>query len=128
MNCKTNKEKGNAGLGMAIAYFATNGYTISIPLNDTQDYDLIVEKENKFQSVQVKSTGFKSKYGVYQVNLRNFGGTKGTEYKTVINTSVDFLFVVTMEKDLYLIPVKEISNKNSINLSDKYLKYKLERI
>ena len=62
------------------------------------------------------------------MNLRNFGGTKGTEYKTVINTSVDFLFVVTMEKDLYLIPVKEISNKNSINLSDKYLKYKLERI
>ena len=25
--------------------------------NDTQDYDLIVEKENKLQRVQVKSTG-----------------------------------------------------------------------
>ena len=34
---ETNKQKGNTGLGMAIAYFSTNGYTVSIPLNDTQD-------------------------------------------------------------------------------------------
>jgi len=44
MNFKTNKEKGNSGLAMSIAYFTTNGYTVSIPLNDTQDYDLIIEK------------------------------------------------------------------------------------
>lgn len=113
---------------MAIAYFTINGYTVSVPLNDTQDYDLVIEKDNEFISVQVKSTGFKSKYGIYQVNLRNFGGTKGKEYKTVINTKVDLLFVVTMEKDLYLIPIQEIRNRNSINLSEKYLKYKLEKI
>ena len=40
----TNKEKGNSALGIAIAYFSTNGYIVSIPLNDTQDYDLIVDK------------------------------------------------------------------------------------
>lgn len=40
----TNKEKGNSGLGMAIAYFSSNGFTVSIPLNDTQDYDLVIEK------------------------------------------------------------------------------------
>lgn len=45
MNFKTNKEKGNSGLAMLIAYFTTNGYTVSIPLNDTQDYDLIIEKK-----------------------------------------------------------------------------------
>ena len=38
---------------MAIAYFSTNGYTVSIPLNDIQDDDLIVEKENLLQRVQV---------------------------------------------------------------------------
>ena len=43
---KSNKEKGNAGLGIALAYYSTNGYTVSIPLNDTQDYDLIVDKNN----------------------------------------------------------------------------------
>ena len=41
----TNKEKGNSGLGMAIAYYSCNGYIVSVPLNDTQDYDLIVDKE-----------------------------------------------------------------------------------
>ena len=36
---KSNNEKGNAGLGLgiAIAYYSSNGYTVSAPLNDTQD-------------------------------------------------------------------------------------------
>ena len=55
MNFNTNKQKENCGLGMAIAYFSTNGYTVSIPLNDTQDYDLIVEKNGILQRVQVKA-------------------------------------------------------------------------
>ena len=45
MNFKTNKEKGNSGLGMAIAYFTTNGYVVSIPLNDTQDYDFLYNRK-----------------------------------------------------------------------------------
>ena len=39
----TNKEIGNASLGTAIGYFTNTGYTVSIPLNDTQDYDLLVD-------------------------------------------------------------------------------------
>ena len=46
---ETNKDKGRAGLSAAIAYFGMNGYNVSIPLNDTQDYDLVVEKDNIFQ-------------------------------------------------------------------------------
>ena len=30
-----NKEKGRAGMSMAIAYFGSNGYTVSILLSDT---------------------------------------------------------------------------------------------
>lgn len=45
---ETNKDKGRAGLSMAIAYFGCNGYTISVPLNDTQWYDLIIEKDGIF--------------------------------------------------------------------------------
>lgn len=41
---------------MAINYFTINGYTVSIPMNDTQWYDLIVEKEGKFYTVQCKAT------------------------------------------------------------------------
>lgn len=76
MKFTTNKEKGNTSLGIAIAYYASNGYTVSIPLNDTQDYDLIVDKENLLKRVQVKSTGCKTKYGNYQVALKSCEGNK----------------------------------------------------
>ena len=51
----TNKEKGNSGLGMAIAYFSANGYTVYIPLNDTQDYDLVIEKKWNTRNCSSKS-------------------------------------------------------------------------
>ena len=76
MNFSTNKEKGNTGLGIAIAYFSSHGYIVSIPLNDTQDYDLIVDKNDIIKKVQVKSTSCKTKYGIYQVSIKSCGGTK----------------------------------------------------
>jgi hypothetical protein len=51
MIIETNKDKGRAGLSLAIAYFGTNGYTVSLPINDTQWYDLIVEKNGIIQTV-----------------------------------------------------------------------------
>ena len=125
MYFSTNKEKGRTSLGIAIAYFSMNGYTVSIPLNDTQDYDLIVEKDGKLETIQVKSTDCKTKYGVYQVALKSCGGTKGDTYKTVIDTNVDYLFVVTKETDMYMIPKEIISNRSTLNLCDKYKKYKI---
>ena len=124
----TNKEKGNTGLGIAIAYFSSNGYIVSIPLNDTQDYDLIVDKNNVIKKVQVKSTSCKTKYGVYQVSLKSCGGTKGKTYKTLIDTNVDILFIVTDKMDIFLIPIENINNKSSLNLCDKYFKYKVSMI
>ena len=120
----TKKQKGNCGLGIAIAYFTTNGYIVSIPLNDTQDYDLLIDKDNKIESVQVKYTSCKTKYGNYQVALKSCGGTKGDTYKTVIDTNVDYLFVVTKETDMYMIPKEIISNRSTLNLCDKYKIYK----
>ena len=125
MNFKTNKEKGNTSLGVAIAYYSSNGYTVSIPLNDTQDYDLIVDKENKLKKVQVKSTACKTKYGNYQVALKSCGGTKGRTYKTVIDTNIDELFIFTENLDIYIIPIEEIKNKATLNICEKYNKYKI---
>ena len=122
MNFSTNKEKGNTGLGIAIAYFSSNGYIVSIPLNDTQDYDLIVDKNNKIEKVQVKSTSCKTKYGVYQVSLKSCGGTKGKTYKTVINTNIDILFIITDNLDMFKISINVIKNKTTLNLCEKYSK------
>ena len=122
---KTNKEKGNTGLGMAIAYFSCNWYTVSIPLNDTQDYDLVVEKNGVLQTVQVKASGCKRKNGNYQVALKSCGGTKGKTYKTVIETNVDIIFIVTENMDMYMIPRENIKNKSTLNICEKYYKYRV---
>ena len=119
---KTNKEKGNAGLGIAIAYYSSNGYTVSIPLNDTQDYDLIVDKENVLKKVQVKATSCKTKYDKYQVALKSCGGTKGKTYKTIMDTNINEVFIVTDTMEMFIIPIEEIKNKSTINLCEKYEK------
>lgn len=125
MKFDTNKEKGNTGLGIAIAYYTSNGYTVSVPLNDTQDYDLIVDKNNIIEKIQVKATSCKTKYNVYQVALKSTGGTKGNTYKTVIDTKIDKLFIVTDKLDIYIIPIENIENRTTLNLCDKYKKYKI---
>lgn len=113
MNFDTNKEKGRSSLGIAIAYFSMHGYTVSIPLNDTQDYDLVIEKDGILKTVQVKSTNCKTKYGNYQVALKSCGGTKGRTYKTIIDTKVDLLFIATKELNLYIIPIKDLQNRST---------------
>lgn len=125
MNFNSNKEKGNAGFGIAIAYYSANGYTVSIPLNDTQDYDLVVDKDNILKRVQVKATSCKTKYNKYQVALKSCGGTKGTMYKTVIDTNIDEVFIVTDVMDIFIIPIQRIKNKSTLNLCEKYEEYRV---
>ena len=125
MKFNSNKEKGNTGLGIAIAYYSANGYTVSIPLNDTQDYDFIVDKDNILKKIQVKATSCKTKYNKYQVALKSCGGTKGGTYKTVVDTNIDEVFIVTDSLELFRIPIEVIKNKATLNLSEKYEKYKI---
>lgn len=126
MKFNTNKEKGNTGLGIAIAYYTSNGYIVSIPLNDTQDYDLIVDKDNRIYKVQVKATSCKTKYGSYQVALKSCGGTKGCTYKTILNTNIDEIFIVTDNLDIYIIPIDKVENYSTLNLCDKYSMFKVK--
>ncbi len=127
MKFNTNKEKGNTGLGIAIAYYTANGYIVSVPLNDTQDYDLIVDKNNKIFKVQVKATSCKTKYGIYQVALKSCGGTKGKTYKTIVKTNIDEIFIVTDNIDIYIIPIEKINNYSTLNLCEKYINYKVKK-
>ena len=68
---ETNQDKGRAGISAAIGYFGMNGYTVSIPLNDTQGYDLIVDDGEKLMKISCKATGSRSKSGASVVSLRN---------------------------------------------------------
>lgn len=104
------KQIGRIGLTMAINYFTCKGYTVSLPINDTQWYDLIVEKDGLFQTVQCKAT--QTKNG--EISLRNMGGTNGTVYDRVINHSeLDFLFCVDKDFNMWNIPLKDILKKGN---------------
>jgi hypothetical protein len=111
----TNKEKGRAGMAMAIAYFGSNGYTINIPMNDTQWYDVVIEKDGIFKTVQCKTTTTKDN----TIFLRSCGGNKGTDYDNVLDHPVDLLFCLDNSKNMFVIPVNDIrvsGNLKSISL------------
>jgi len=129
MKLTTNKEKGNAGLSMAIAYFGSNGYVVSLPLNDTQDYDLLVDDGNKIYKVQAKCTDYMPpESDAYVLNLRSTGGTKGTVYKTVVNTDIDILFALCGDGTMYVIPKNVIKNINTMNLRKNKSKFSNKNI
>lgn len=108
---------------MAIAYFGSNGYTVSIPLNDTQDYDLVVDMDGKLKKIQVKATSHKRTNNAYQVQLRTISGTTRKPYKTVKDTDIDYLFCLSGDGTMYLIPIDVITSGNSISLSKEKSKY-----
>ena len=111
----TNKEKGRAGMALGIAWFGANGYTINIPLNDTQWYDFIAEKDGKFYSVQCKATGSADN----NISLRSCGGTNGGVYARVTDTPIDFLFCLDAQQHMYVIPgddLRHSGNSNTITL------------
>lgn len=112
----TNKEKGNIGLTSAIYNLTKLGYTISLPLNDTQWYDLIAEKDCKTFFVQVKATEYKTKYNFYQCSLKTCGGTSGKIISKVKDYPIDLLFIWTPDGE-YLINWKILKNKNSSTIN-----------
>ena len=111
---KTNRKQiGRIGLSMAINYFTCQGYTISLPINDTQWYDLVVEKDGKFYTVQCKAT--QTENG--DIDFRSTGGTNGGVYDNLLNYSeLDYLFCVNGNLEMWLIPIKDITTTKQITL------------
>ena len=125
-NTKNSKQQGDVGLGAAIAYYTQQGYTVCIPLTDSQDYDLIVDDGKKLNKVQVKSTASQTPYGVYSAGLRVCGGNQswGGVVKKFNPKQVDLLFVLCDNGDSYSIPTSIVKCVNRINLGKKYQQYK----
>lgn len=122
-NAANSKKQGDIGMCYAIAYYSKLGYTVSIPVTDSQDYDIVVDTGNNLLKVQVKTTSCKSPHGIYQVALRTCGGTG--KYKLFTDNSSNLLFVLTENGECYSIPTSEITTTTSISLGEKYLTYKV---
>ena len=120
------RKQGDAGLGVAICWFAGNGYTVCVPLTDSQRYDLVVENGSGLFRVSVKTSTQKSTSGRYMVGLRTIGSNM---YRTTIKkfdaSEYEYLFAACEDGTRYLIPATAIESGNTITLSGRYEKYKI---
>ncbi len=123
--------KGGVGLARAIYEYQKRGYNVSVPLIDAQDYDLVVEKNGTFFSVQCRYTTVNSKLkngekceGKYEVNLRTI---KTNTKQTIIKKrgQYDLLFVMCGNDDCYSIPATELPKSSTTVGGPRYMKYSL---
>ena len=119
------RKQGDIGLGVAIGWFTANGYTVSVPLTDSQPYDLVVEQDGVLSRVSVKTTTLR-KNGGYEVGLRTQGGNKTqTNVRHFDSSGVELLFVACSNGTNYLIPSAAISAKSAIVVGEKWSAYQL---
>lgn len=120
--------QGNLGLAKAIEYFTSIGVTVSIPLNDTQPYDLVVDLAGKLYKISVKTGRSKQSNTTYTIQLRNTGGGRKNGIRQVQfdNTSCDYVFIYTIDEALYLIPANMINCKSAISVGGaQYSEYRV---
>lgn len=124
LNQANSKKQGDVGTGIAIGWFVAKGYTVSVPLTDSQGYDLVVEIKGVLKKVQVKTSTFRRTAGSYVVELRTKGGNRSGSGKVKLfsQCKVDLLFVLTADGKRYLIPAKDCP-AGSISLGEKWDSY-----
>jgi hypothetical protein len=120
------RQQGDAGLGVAIAYFSRIGVRVGIPLTDSQPYDLMIDDGGRLSRVQVRTTTNREGRS-YVVGLKTVGGNK-TQLTTKVfdPKAYEWLFVVCGDATAYLIPTTAITARYSIFLGRKYEPFRLE--
>lgn len=126
-NVINSKKQGDVGMCYAIAYYSKLGWTVSIPITDSQDYDLLIENtDNNILKVQVKTSRYLTEGGTYQISLKTCGGNKsGQTIKKMDKNYIDLVFVLVDDGSCYSIPTERIESSGSMNLGDKYSEFKV---
>ena len=116
--------QGTIGVGIAIGYYSSHGYIVSVPLTDIQKYDLLIDNGDGIKKVQVK-TARRRINGKYEVELRTVCPKKTT--KNIItkfdSSLVDYLFIALDDGRKYNIPCSEINVKSGITITKKLDRY-----
>lgn len=112
----TSKEKGNIAVGRCIKYATSIGMVVSLPINDAQDYDLIIDNHNQLLKIQVKYiTG-----NVVDTRVRGHQTKEGKYYIKNDVSAPDYYFITTGELKDYLIPYDRVKNKITFTLNKDY--------
>jgi hypothetical protein len=121
------KQQGDIGVAKAIYIYTALGYTVSIPNTDNAKYDLVVEKDGKLNRVQVKTTSYKTQYGIYQAMLKTSGGNQSWsgEISRISSNNVDLVFILTEEGITYEFPSEVLNGSATVNLGKDKDQYKV---
>lgn len=122
-------KQGNIGLGQAIAYYMSKGYMVALPVNDTQPYDLVVDKfDGKgLQRVSVKTTRYQTDNLAksFVVKISSSSGMKRS-YNPFDKQSCDLMFIYTISQEIWEIPSLDINSGTMITLNENLSKYKIK--
>jgi hypothetical protein len=117
------KKQGNLGVARAIYEYTKLGYTVLVPLSDSDKYDLVIDTGINLVKVQVKTSNCKARSYKYNktgwaVNLATKGGnTTKNSVKGRQPTDYDLLFVLTADSRCWSIPTVELGTaQHSINV------------
>lgn len=127
-NATTSTKQGDIGEARAIYEYTRMGYSVSCPLADSSNYDLIVEKNSILYRVQVKTTRSRNNAGGWVANLRTFGGNRsGTNIKHRKKGDWDLLFVLTQDDRIWSIPEESLGKvTHSVNIGNlKYSEFEI---
>ena len=114
-------KQGDMGMGLAISYFTLKGWTVCLPLTDSQSYDLVVDDGINLNKVFIRTSTRKVESGGYEVNLRSQGGnfTRKNKTKLFDKSKCDLVFVACSDGRQYLIPSDKINSKSTISVGGK---------
>ncbi|MFA9432698.1 group I intron-associated PD-(D/E)XK endonuclease [Egicoccus sp. AB-alg2] len=120
------REQGLLGVTDAIAYFGRRGWAVSVPLIDSQPYDLVVDDGRRLHRVQVKTTTYRSPYGIFVVSLATRGGNRSFHtVKPFDAAASDLLYVLADDGGRWLIPTAGVAARTTLSLGAKVAAYRL---
>lgn len=121
--------QGNIGMAAALGYFVAHRYDVALPIGESQPWDLIVQARDvddpRPERVQVKTTTFRSPYGIYVVQLKTCGGNQTWTglVRHFDPKAVEWLYVLTDDYDHYLIPSEVIRATTTLSLGRRMERY-----
>ena len=124
----TTQKKGNLGLVKAITDLTEKDIAVSLPISESERYDLIAEKNNICKTVQVRYTSLKN--GKMEIKLKSvWSNGEGFQVRNRQKNDFDILAVYCpdTQKNYYL-DASKFENGNGITLRVEDPKVKNNKI
>jgi hypothetical protein len=110
------KHQGDISEAYATAKFLELGFVVAKPVGDNQRYDLIIDRGNGFERVQIK-TGTYSAGCVIAYTRSVYNNTKQSKVVSYKISEIDLIAVVVHDtKCVYLLQSKDFTEDNSDNV------------